>query len=56
MGIEEVIKEYKQRMEAHNETEEAEKEEIYRLYKNMTKSMQKAVKDVMLVVNGKEIK
>lgn len=56
MGIEEVIKEYKQRMEAHTESEDAEKEEIYRLYKGMTKSMQKAVKDIMLVGNGKEIK
>jgi len=39
--------EYKQAME---------KEEIYKLYKGMTLSMQKAVKNVMRTVNGLDIK
>ena len=34
---------------------ESQKDEIYALYKGMTKTMQKAVKNVMLVANGKEI-
>lgn len=34
---------------------ESQKDEIYTLYKGMTKTMQKAVKNVMLVANGKEI-
>ena len=34
---------------------ESKKDEIYTLYKGMTKTMQKAVKDIMLVANGKEI-
>lgn len=33
----------------------SQKNEIYTLYKGMTKTMQKAVKNVMLVANGKEI-
>lgn len=37
------------------EDEKAEMEIIYALYKGMTDSMQKAVKDIMLVANGKEI-
>ena len=37
------------------EDEKAEMEIIYTLYKGMTKTMQKAVKNVMLVANGKEI-
>ena len=37
------------------EDEKAEMEIIYSLYKGMTDSMQKAVKDIMLVANGKEI-
>lgn len=37
------------------EDEKAEMEIIYTLYKGMTDSMQKAVKDIMLVANGKEI-
>lgn len=32
-----------------------EKEEIYQLYKGMTDSMQKAIKDIMKTVNGFEI-
>lgn len=34
---------------------ESKKDEIYTLYKGMTKKMQKAVKNVMLVANGKDI-
>lgn len=37
------------------EDEKAEMEIIYALYKGMTDSMQKAVKDIMLVANGKDI-
>ena len=32
-----------------------EKDELYMLYSNMTDSMRKAVKDIMLTVNGEEI-
>ena len=32
-----------------------ERSELYRLYKAMTPSMQKAVKDIMIVANGGEI-
>lgn len=32
-----------------------EKEEVYRLFKAMTPSMQKAIVDIMKTVNGEEI-
>jgi len=38
--------------EVKSEDEKAERDNLYRLYKGMSDSMQQAVKDIMLVQNG----
>ena len=54
MGItREIVRQYEMAEQVKGASKEAE--ELYKLYKAMTPSMQKAIVDIMKTVNGEEI-